>query len=71
MNLKDFIKQHNLIGSLLESISVNEQENILQLEIDYCYWQQANYKDGDEETAVLIFEFQNFIIFIRRPRNQQ
>ena len=59
MSIKDFIKQHNLIGSLLESISVNKEDNSICLEIDYCYWQQSNYKEGDEETAILLFLFEN------------
>ena len=49
MTINEFIRQHNLIGSLLESISANDIEKSLCLEIDYCYWQQSNYHEGDEE----------------------
>ena len=59
MSIKDFIKKHNLIGSLLESISINKEDKSICLEIDYCYWQQSNYKEGDEETAILLFSFEN------------
>ena len=59
MTINEFIKQHNLIGSLLESISANDIEKSLCLEIDYCYWQQSNYHEGDEETGIVIFEFEN------------
>lgn len=59
MTINEFVKQHNLSGSLLESISVNDSEKSLCLEIDYCYWQQSNYKEGDEETAILLFSFEN------------
>lgn len=59
MNISEFAKQHNLIGSLLEKISVNDIEKSLCLEIDYCYWRQTNYKEGDEETGIVIFKFEN------------
>jgi hypothetical protein len=59
MTINEFVKQHNLSGSLLESISVNDSEKSLCLEIDYCYWKQANYHEGDEETAILLFSFEN------------
>ena len=59
MNISEFVRQHNLNGSLLERISVNDSEKSLCLEIDYCYWQQSNYNEGDEETGVVIFKFEN------------
>lgn len=59
MNINEFLKQHNLVGSLLESISVNDIEKTLCLEIDYCYWQQPNYNDEDKETGIVVFEFDN------------
>ena len=59
MNINEFVKQHNLIGSLLESISVNDSEKSICLEIDYCYWQQSNYNEKDEETGIVIFKFEN------------
>ena len=59
MTISEFVKRHNLTGSLLEKISVNDNEKSLCLEIDYCYWQQANYHEGDEETGIVIFKFEN------------
>lgn len=59
MNVKDFLKQHNLIGSLLESISVDSEAHSVCLEIDYCHWQQSNYNKGDAETGIVFFKFEN------------
>ena len=59
MNAKDFLKQHNLIGSLLESIAVDREDRSVCLEIDYCYWQQSNYNEGDEETGIVFLKFEN------------
>ena len=59
MNINEFVKQHNLIGSLLENISVCDVEKSLYLEIDYCYWQQSNYNDADPETGIVVFKFED------------
>jgi len=59
MNISEFAKQHNLIGSLLEKISVNDIEKSLCLEIDYCYWRQSNYNEDDAETGIVVFKFEN------------
>ena len=59
MSIKDFLKKHNLIGSLLESIAVDSEDSSVCLEIDYCYWQQSDYNEGDEETGIVFFKFEN------------
>lgn len=57
MTTKEFINKVYLIGSLLESISYDKATNTACLEIDFCYWQQSTFKDGDKETGIVIIEF--------------
>ena len=63
MKVKDLVKNHNLTGSLLESIQVSDDGKTICLEIDYCYWQQTNYNEEDEETGILLFTFKNCDFF--------
>lgn len=57
MTIREFIKNYNLHDSLLESIEFNEKKNIVKLTIDYCYWQQEDYKEGKQETGIVYIIF--------------
>lgn len=57
MKLTDFKKRYNLIGSLLENIIVDKVINLVTLEIDFCYWQQTDFVDGDKETGMVELRF--------------
>lgn len=57
MKLIDFKRKYNLIGSLLESIIIDKSINSVTLEIDFCYWQQADFVDGDRETGMVELSF--------------
>lgn len=50
-------RKYNLIGSLLENIIVDKVINSIMLEIDFCYWQQADFVDGDKETGMVELRF--------------
>ncbi len=62
MKMIKFITKYNLRGSLLEKVSVNENTVILTL--DYCYWQQDDYKDGTKETGIVDIVFDHVNNFI-------
>lgn len=53
MKLTEFKRRYNLIGSLLENIIVDKGVNSVTLEIDFCYWQQADFVDGNKETGIV------------------
>lgn len=59
MTIKEFINKVYLIGSLLENISYDKATNIVCLEIDFCYWQQSSFEDGEKETGIVLIEFSN------------
>lgn len=57
MKLSEFKRKYNLIGSLLENINVDKVIKSVTLEIDFCYWQQADFVDGDKETGMVKLRF--------------
>lgn len=57
MTLTDFKSKYNLVGSLLENITTNKELDSITLEIDFCYWQQTDFIDGDKETGIVELHF--------------
>ncbi len=53
MFIKEFVKKYNLHDSLLESIEINKVYKTVKLTVDYCYWQQADYCEGQTETGIV------------------
>lgn len=53
MTLTDFKSKYNLVGSLLENITTNKELDSITLEIDFCYWQQTDFVDGNKETGMI------------------
>ncbi len=65
MLIKEFVKKHNLHDSLLESIEADKATKTVKLTVDYCYWQQADYCEGQTETGIvhILFSDVSNIIF--------
>lgn len=57
MKIANLIKAYNLVGSLLENIRIDTSKRTITLDLDFCYWQQEGYVDGDEETGSLSLVF--------------
>ena len=58
MTIKEFIKKYNLHDSLLESITYDEIGSRVTLSIDFCYWQQEDYEEGENETGMILVKFE-------------
>ena len=67
MKIDEFIKNYNLHDSLLEDIKYDAANNIVLLTIDFCYWQQDNYKDETLETETIIIKFNETDEIIYNP----
>lgn len=59
MTIKEFIKKYNLHDSLLESITYDEIGSRVTLSIDFCYWQQEDCEEGENETGMILVKFDN------------
>lgn len=65
MKLREFVKCYNLHDSLLENIEFDEQARVVKLTVDFCYWQQPDYKEGDLETGLISLLFTDVARFDR------
>ena len=57
MTINEFVNKYNLHDSLLENITYDETTKKIVLSIDFCYWQQDDYKDDMGETGMIVIEF--------------
>ena len=57
MKIAKLTKTYNLIGSLLEAVHVDESTKTITIELDFCYWQQKEFVDGDIETGMVALVF--------------
>lgn len=57
MTINEFVNKYNLHDSLLENITYDETAKKVILSIDFCYWQQEDYKDDMDETGMILIEF--------------
>jgi hypothetical protein len=48
---------HNLHDSLLEKVDVYPEQQTVVLTVNYCYWQQNEYRDGEAETGIVTITF--------------
>jgi len=67
MKIDEFITNYNLHDSLLEDIKYDISNNIVLLIVDFCYWQQNNYKNETPETGTIIIEFSETTELLYEP----
>ena len=65
MKITDFIRDFNLHDSLLENCIYNFDSKELCFEIDFCYWAQKNYKNGDTDNGIVNIRFFDVYEFVR------
>ena len=53
MNPVDFTKKYNLHDSLLEKLEISKDNRTVTLTVDFCYWQQNEYTQGEPETGMV------------------
>lgn len=57
MEISDLIKNFNFHDSVLEKCVYNKYLNELSFEIDFCYWAQEKFKDGEPENGIINVRF--------------
>lgn len=55
------LELYDFHDSLLESINYDRKNNKINIEVDFCCWKQAKYKENDDETAMIILCFENVL----------
>lgn len=51
MKIIDFFETYNFHDSLLENVVYKSDSKELCFEINFCYWAQDNFKEGDKENG--------------------
>lgn len=55
------LELYDFHDSLLESIDYDRKNNKINIEVDFCCWKQAEYKEKDDETAIIVLCFENVV----------
>ena len=55
------LELYDFHDSLLESINYDRKNNKINIEVDFCCWKQENYKENDDETAIIVLCFENVL----------
>lgn len=63
MSIQEFINKYNLHDSLIDTVSYNCDENIVEMHLDFAFWMQEWYSDNMDETGVLKVMFNNVTVF--------
>ena len=61
MTIQTFIEKYYLHDSLITKITHNETS--VNIEVEFCYWQQENYKEGDSEVGMIEISFSDISFF--------
>lgn len=57
MTAHDFVKNYNMHDSLIDNVEILDNGKTIVLWIDFSYWMQEDYKDGDPDTGKLKITF--------------
>ena len=59
MQIYDFIKNYNLHDSFFEDVSYDEHMRVVVLNINFAFWMQKSYVDGNPENGIIRVVFHN------------
>ncbi len=57
MYIKDFVGKYNLHDSYFEEVNYVQSENRLTMLIDFAFWMQNDYVEGEPESGILQVTF--------------
>jgi len=57
MTLHDFVQNYNLHDSFFEGIEYFAENQTVKMQINFAFWMQDGYKDGEPETGVIEVRF--------------
>ncbi len=53
------LELYDFHDSLLESVNYDIKNKKINIEVDFCCWKQIQYKENDDETAIIVLCFEN------------
>lgn len=67
MKIKSLLEKYSFHDSTIERINYNSIKNVLTITIDFCYWMQNDFADGNKENGLVdlvfsdVYEFNNLL----------
>ena len=67
MKIKSLLEKYSFHDSTIEKINYNSIENVLTITIDFCYWMQNDFVDGNKENGLVdlvfsdVYEYDNLL----------
>ena len=59
MNAKEFVERFIMHDSLIDAMNVDDGNATVTMTVDFAFWMQKEYRDGDPETGLLYVTFRN------------
>lgn len=63
MTIKEFVDRFYLHDSGVQEIKKIKDDKIIEMYVDFCYWMQDDYQDGDKENGNVKFVFYDVELF--------
>ena len=57
MTLSDLFENYCFHDSRLTAVAYNTSKSELEIDVDFCYWMQDDYQEGDPEIGSLLLTF--------------
>ena len=59
MNAKEFVSGYIMHDSIIDAIKVDQERKAITMMIDFAFWMQREYQEGNPETGPLAIIFHN------------
>lgn len=63
MTIKEFVNRFYLHDSGVEAIKYDEENKVIEVYVDFCYWMQDDYQEGDKENGNIKLVFYDVSFF--------
>ena len=70
MTRTEFVTMYNMHDSLVEAVDVTEAGKAIEILIDFAFWMQEHYREGDPETGLIKVVFKNVRSFQIPPNTE-
>ena len=67
MKIKSLLEKYSFHDSTIERINYNSIKNVLTITIDFCYWMQIDFVNGNKENGLVdlvfsdVYEYDNLL----------
>lgn len=63
MTIQNFADEYYLHDSYFEDVLYDESSATVVMKINFCFWMQDKFKEGDDENGIMVAEFKEVSSF--------